>query len=412
MKKRKREKNNGLVFSLLAVFLVFISMYLIIPKFYSLMKEKNFDEDITQFEQELIKSNDLNTFVNRYAQNNQCFVQIKTDTTTYQSLPNNFVKSKQYTGEVNHYQYTIQYSLDSVSELKQILAYILPSFGILMMACLTLISLLKKNIGQINFKQLKQQSENMLALDPQAKLTNEQGDVYSKEFINNINQLYQQLQFSILTIEKKIKDNADVEKQTLAILKDTSNELKIPINEIIKIINGMILNQGVYKNHQVYLIDARMKLEELKQTLSTSLEESLTRNKRELTHEVKLDQYFTSQTKTFELVALQKQVHIDVKIGPNLTIAVNDLLFTKAFSHMMCFILRQAKSQSNISITNNEYDIIIRYKGACLSNQSIETVLASDEDLKMFNTLLRSLQFYCDYTRTPKKDGMQFTFHF
>ena len=251
----------------------------------------------------------------------------------------------------------------------------------------------------------------MLALKPRARLKLAGASGNKKRFVDNMNALYQQLIFSLETNSNQSKENRDTEEKTLHALKAASQKLKVPVDDLITLVNNMIQNKGQYRNHQVYLIEAKVKLEDLKETLTQTLENGLTESEA-ITIQVDLKDYFARLASQYETNSLHKKVHIQCQIEDHLPMEVNVLLFRKAFDHMMHFILAQVEEQSTIIIQNDHYEITIAYQGACLTNKSIQTVLDQDEDLKQFHQLLQTLQFYCDFERTPKKDGMQFIFHF
>lgn len=420
MKKRKRktEKNNSFLFQVVACVVVFVLLYIGIPRIYGLMKESSFRETMSSLESNIPVSTDLSELVNRTAVENHCYIQITNQdgTLNYQSPVIAMNQSQLYetnstTSSGTAVQVSVQFSQDDVLFLNHVLLISLPLIGLILIGILALIQYLRRSSSQDDFTSLRQASEDMLALKPRARLKLAGASGNKKRFVDNMNALYQQLIFSLETNSNQSKENRDTEEKTLHALKAASQKLKVPVDDLITLVNNMIQNKGQYRNHQVYLIEAKVKLEDLKETLAQTLENGLTESKA-ITIQVDLKDYFARLASQYETNSLHKKVHIQCQIEDHLPMEVNDLLFRKAFDHMMHFILAQVEEQSTIIIQNDHYEITIAYQGACLTNKSIQTVLDQDEDLKQFHQLLQTLQFYCDFERTPKKDGMQFIFHF
>lgn len=417
-RKRKIEKNNSFLFQVVACIAVFVLLYIAIPRVYGVMKENTFRQTMTELETNIPVSTDLTSLVNRTAVEHHCYIKItdQNQSNTWQSPVISMSRSKLYevdtnTSDGSTVHVSVQFSLDEILFLSSVLAISLPVMAISFIILLGLIQYLRKSANQDDFASLRKTSEEMLKLKPHSrfKLAGAAGN--KKRFIDNMNEIYQQLIFSLETNANQSKENQNTEQKTLNALKATSQKLKRPIDELIVLINNMIQNKGQYRNHQVFLIEAKVQLEDLKDTLTQTLENGLVEND-VITIQVDLKDYFERLAKRFKDHNANKKISIQCKIDEHLPMEVNDFLFSKAFDHMMNFILAQVNEQSTIMIRSDNYEISVAYQGACLTNKSIQTVLDTDEDLKQFHQLLQTMQFYCDFERTPKKDGMQFVFHF
>ena len=164
MKKRKRktEKNNSFLFQVVACVVVFVLLYIGIPRIYGLMKESSFRETMSSLESNIPVSTDLSELVNRTAVENHCYIQITNQdgTLNYQSPVIAMNQSQLYetnstTSSGTAVQVSVQFSQDDVLFLNRVLLISLPLIGLILIGILALIQYLRRSSSQDDFTSLR-----------------------------------------------------------------------------------------------------------------------------------------------------------------------------------------------------------------------------------------------------------------
>ena len=214
---------------------------------------------------------------------------------------------------------------------------------------------------------------------------------------------------SIDALKRQVDDKSVMENHLLQLLKQQGQKTSSALDEVIDMLSKMALDEGKYRNHYLYLIDAKVKLEDLQTSLNqdVSLGTSDTAMKT-----VDIEKYLKQLTASYELLSLKKRVGFQFNFKTSFKATIKELLFKKFFEEIMAFILLQCDSQSNILIVQNNYDIHISYQGACLTPASISQVQKEDAHLRTAFDYVKKMGFYVDFEETQKKDGMQFVIHF
>lgn len=416
MAKKKKKKTASIIFLMAATFVVFICIYLLIPTLYGQLKEKQYESTIPPLTSKLATSSDIETLITRYAIENNAAVHVYSGNRaiTYETpsltSTNNLEKSTTYKSKDGTTMYVdIQYANQDLSALHKTLQVVLPIGLILILLIIYFYESLYGSTRKDDFTIFRKETKAMLDLKANAKLPTNSSDRLKNETAKNINALYQQLLMTFEALQNKVDETNVLKKETASLLTQIKQSVNQPIEEIKTIVNGMIREEGKYRNHQIYLIETKMRLDQLENDIQQRLDQGPTKTK---PNGFSIQPLFESLLKPYEALALQKQVGIRYRWEKDFKTNLNEFLFTQAISHLMQFSLKQCQKQSNILVVQNEYDIIIAYKGAALTPASAKKVRETDEDLKELFKIIQSIGLYLDYETTQKKDGMQFVFHF
>lgn len=412
-KRNKKQKSFNILFYII-IFLVFVFMYLITPKVYDSVMDRHYAKAENQLLTALISNKDTQMLITRYAIENNAYVQVQGNNTTY-ATPT--ITSVNYDETTHRYQLEngdvmtlkIQYAKHGQMDLNQVLIIVLPTAALILMLLLALIQFLIRKSKKDDFIQFCKITDDMLMFKKDARLPTRSPNNAKNELAENINDLYAQVLNGIEALKTKSTDNIEMENRLIQLVKMNSADIEKSLEEIKVIVGKMILNEKEYRNHQVYLIDVKMKLEALQEKLHQDIQ---LHEINAIPTPIKIHRYFQKIIKSYELLALEKRIGFRFKLSQDFETTFNDFLFKKAFDEMMQFILMQCQPQTNIVIAQNDYDIIIAYKGDALSPISIETVRSTDIHLKNLFQSIQKMGLYLDFETTQKKDGMQFVFHF
>ncbi len=391
----------------MTIFLFYLGIYLITPEIYQTIKVKQYNQTFDTFTTTLSTTNDMSSSAHQYAINNDAMVTISNSQnqvviqTPYikeiRSYKNNAMVS---TMSGYDYEISASYSFKTLSDLNTILILLLPILGIVTFLGYFVLIGNQKPVETID-KAFLQATNEMLQFRPKARIKVPNGKSNKQKLANNINDLYTLLLDKQSLLEKKTDDYnllLSQSKQTVTSIQDNRQE---DIQAILRIVKGMILNQGEYKNHSIHLMDVKLRLEYLLETKKQN---------KPLSNQV--HEAFIETLKNYELLLGQKQVAITYDLTKDFKAPIDSLLFTQAIAHMMSFIKDQCDENSIVRVSQKNYDIMISYQGACLTKESIKTVETKDENIKACYGYVKQMKLFIDYTPTEKKDGMQFTFHF
>lgn len=419
MAKKKKKQKSSIIFLIAAVFLIFTFIYLCTPKIYLKVKEKKYDDNQTQLISSLSISDDIATLITRYAIDNNAYVMVQAAdlSVTYETpvIQSVSFTERQTTFLLNDgtlMNLKIQYANNELWDFNRVMSIILPVAGISVILVICLYASLGKSVQKDDFEEFRKATDDMLHLKPKAAISTKDSNRTKNAAATNINELYNMLLMARQSLKTKMNESSILEDQTADALAHISESIDQPINEISQLLNGMIKNEGVYRNHQIYLMEAKMKLDALQDNLKQRLKLGPNSQAVRANHPIDVVECIRENAKIYEVLALEKNIGFRIKCDKPFQTNLNSLLFSKAFNHMMNFILKQCQPKSNIVIWQHDYDIVIAYKGAALTPASIRRVKETDEDIKALFQIIQSIGFFVDFETTQKKDGMQFVFHF
>jgi hypothetical protein len=419
-KQTKQKKLSSLIWPLMMIILTFALLYMSIPKFYDYMNKKEHQNKINQLTESLIEASDYQAVIEHFAIINQAFVRLNNNTTNqvFETSTVSFLNyhdlSTDYKNENEEsFILNIRFSQDNTAHLQKILALILPVFALCSLILTFIFYKVKSEDVSDLINDMEKATNNMIKLKPNAKYQTNELDPKHQTIANNINEIYSELLFSISILENKIEDNTKFEQAILSILKKTSDRVTAPIEEIKKIVNGMIHNVGVYKNHQIYLIETSMKLNELSTWIKDELSNPLITNyQTDTITPFDVKKFFDQLIAPYQLMSLTKNLVITNQINKSFDLSFNPLLFPKAINHILNYAFQHTQEKSEITILNKGYNIIIEYKSELLSSIDALSELSISDDLSLATKLLYQLKIPFNFEANKDSETMQFIIQF
>lgn len=389
----------------MAIFLFYLSIYLVTPNLYKEIKTNQYDKTFDTLTTQISKTSDYESIVYQYAIENDAIVSVQNNSTG-DTLQTPIIKSvRNYQKSINiqsnsaNLSVSVVYTYASLSDINAILIILLPILGILtFFVCFGLASKQPKKERYDDFYKV---TSDMLRLKPKACLKVDQKSAKKQDVAQNINELYDLLLTKSEQLDQKNQDYQLLLEKSKETLSSQRQNLQYEVKEILKIVKGMLANQGPYKNHAIYLMDIKVRLENLLENKNQTQDLPTT------IHDI-----FQTVLKPYELLLGQKQINLTYQLEKNFKIQVDGLLFHQAIGHLMTFAINQSQVGSTMQVIQNDYDIAIAYQGACLTSESISQVEAIDENVKNCYRYVKQMGFFVEFLPTEKKDGMQFVFHF
>lgn len=411
---RNKKQTSSTLLLCAAIFLVFAFVYLVTPPIYNKVLTKKYETREKELLEALTTDSDTEMLITRYAIENNAYLQIQGEgiqyaTPTISSIGNIETNHSYQSYNGKAMNLTIQYANNSVVDLNRVQMVVLPVSALILICLVCLLQFLYKDSPQGDYDKLYKATSDMLSLSDQAYLPIKSGNKKQDALYKNINTLYEQIRMSIDALKRQVDDKSVMENHLLQLLKQQGQKTSLALDEVIDMLSKMALDEGKYRNHYLYLIDAKVKLEDLQTSLNqdVSLGSSDTAMKT-----VDIEKYLKQLTASYELLSLKKRVSFRFNFKASFKATIKELLFKKFFEEIMAFILLQCDSQSNILIVQNNYDIHISYQGACLTPAGISQVQKEDAHLRTAFDYVKKMGFYVDFEETQKKDGMQFVIHF
>lgn len=411
---RNKKQTSSTLLLCAAIFLVFAFVYLVTPPIYNKVLTKKYETREKELLEALTTDSDTEMLITRYAIENNAYLQIQGESIQYATPSISSIGDietnhsyQSYNGKAMNL--TIQYANNSVVDLNRVQMVVLPVSALILICLVCLLQFLHKDSPQGDYDKLYKATSDMLSLSDQAYLPVQSGNKKQDALYKNINTLYEQIRMSIDALKRQVDDKSMMENHLLQLLKQQGQKTSLALDEVIDMLSKMALDEGKYRNHYLYLIDAKVKLEDLQ----TSLNQDVSLGSSDTTMKtVDIEKYLKQLTASYELLSLKKRVSFQFNFKASFKATIKDLLFKKFFEEIMAFILLQCDSQSNILVVQNNYDIHISYQGACLTPASISQVQKEDAHLRTAFDYVKKMGFYVDFEETPKKDGMQFVIHF
>lgn len=412
-KKRKKQKGSAfLIYG--AVFIVFVLLYIALPKAYDYYEAKIYRQDEAELLNALNSESDMQSLLTKYAVDHHAYVELTGSQTKYSTpiIQAASFREAHYLAQTFHdqtYDLNIQYAQNTLTSLHTVLLYTLPCAALVLMLLVGGIQFLNRSTQKDDFEQMSRYLNKMLAHNGQVHLPSKSRNHAKNQLAKQINELYDQLLSSIQALKDKINDHQQQEVILVEGLKKRQQEIADQLEKMKETIGKMIAKEGIYRNYEFHLIEMKMQLEQLIENLHDNVQITTTAKAPE---PIDIQPYFQKISEPFQTLALEKRVGFHFKFGQSFQTNFNDFLFRQAYEAMMHFILAQCQPQTNIVIAQNQYDMIIAYKGAALTQQSIEQVKSNDVYIKTLFTIIQQMGLFLDFETTAKKDGMQFVFHF
>lgn len=213
------------------------------------------------------------------------------------------------------------------------------------------------------------------------------------ELAGNINDLYETLGATILSLEQEIKQVSRVETQKLDFLRSASHELKTPLTRLSIMLENMRLGIGRYKNRDLYL----EKCEEEVRHLSQMVQDILDTSRLQISYQagrveaVELREWVLGVLKPYLLLARSKGIEVEVALESYAVIMIDVVSISKALSNII---------SNAVNYTESGRTIRIESKGTTLTVANECTPLTEEELSHVFQAFYRP-----DFSRARYSGG-------
>ena len=191
----------------------------------------------------------------------------------------------------------------------------------------------------------------------------------------NINNLYENLLNTIVSLEEEIENVSKSEKIKVDFLRSASHELKTPLMSMHIMLENMILGVGKYKNHDIYLEKCKEVVNQLSKMVQEILDTSRLNtldNKNEKI--IDLSQIVNEIVDTYKLIAKSRQINININLKESFNIKVDEKLFTKAISNIISNAVNYTDEGKEIRIYIKNNKLIIENDCTPISNEHLEHI--------------------------------------
>ena len=191
----------------------------------------------------------------------------------------------------------------------------------------------------------------------------------------NINNLYENLLNTIVSLEEEIENVSKSEKIKVDFLRSASHELKTPLMSMHIMLENMILGVGKYKNHDIYLEKCKEVVNQLSKMVQEILDTSRLNtldNKNEKI--IDLSQIVNEIVDTYKLIAKSRQINININLEDSFNISIDEKLFTKAISNIISNAVNYTDEGKEIRIYIKNNKLIIENDCTPISNEHLEHI--------------------------------------
>lgn len=187
----------------------------------------------------------------------------------------------------------------------------------------------------------------------------------------NINDMYQKLLSTISDLEQEIETVGKAEQEKLDFLLLASHELKTPVTAVRGMIDGMIYNVGIYKDHDTYLKECQNSLEGLTELICRILETS----KMDITTAAKnkepadIGLLIKEIAEPYFVIAQSRNIEITLSNNESFRACIPAELVKKALSNVLSNAVKYTKAEHAIRIYMKDHSVRIENECDPLSEE-------------------------------------------
>ncbi len=319
-------------------------------------------------------------------------VEIHAPQTEMTESPQVILEKKVFTNKENlPYGLHLMLNIQPVDETKQIVFRLLPySIAISFIISLIAAFVYSKAITR-PIKNILRVTKDMEVLKKDSFCVVESEDEIGM-LAENINSLYDTLWNTIESLEQKINDISDVEKEKVEFLRAASHELKTPLTSLHVLLENMKYNIGKYSDRDYYLGQAEeMVMESTKivqNILTTSKLQTLSQEEQK--EEVDVREVLLETIESYKILAKAKEIQLTLQIEETCFCYMNKDALKKVLSNLL---------SNAINYTDKGKRIDIQIIDGRLSIENQCTPLSQEVLAKIFKAFYRP-----DFSR-DRKDG-------
>jgi histidine kinase/two-component system sensor kinase Ihk len=266
-------------------------------------------------------------------------------------------------------------SVQPIDEARTILYRVFPYALLISLTLSAVVSYIYTKTITAPVKAISKAAIKMRTLEKDARC-----DIKSKDEIGelavNINELYGRLLTTINDLQNEIQNTAAQDKAKIDFMLTVSHEIKTPLTSVKGMIEGMIHNVGVYKNRDEYLTRCGENID----ALALLVNEILDASKFEITPsaedyaDTRIERLVRDITATHKMIALSKQVTINITIDANINKTIAVRLFSKALSNVISNAVKYSDTGGTVKIYADNERLVVENNCVPLSTEELRRV--------------------------------------
>ena len=273
------------------------------------------------------------------------------------------------------YEFHLLLSIQPVDETKQVAFKLLPysiaiSFIVSLIAAYIYSSVITRPI-----KNILSVTKDMEKLIKDSYCVVESDDEIGM-LAKNINSLYDTLWNTIESLEQKIYDINEVEKEKVEFLRAASHELKTPLTSLHVLLENMRYKIGKYNDRDFYLKEAQeMVMDSTKMVqniLNTSKLQTVSHGEQK--ENVDVREVLLETVESYKILAKSKEIHLTLQIENTCYIYMNKDALIKVFSNLLANAINYTAREKRIIIGIAEGQISIENECTPLSEEVLAHV--------------------------------------
>lgn len=290
------------------------------------------------------------------------------------------------------YEFHLLLSIQPVNETKQVAFKLLPysiaiSFIISLIAAYIYSSVITRPI-----KNILSATKDMEKLIKDSHCLVESEDEIGM-LAENINSLYDTLWNTIESLEQKLNDISEVEKEKVEFLRAASHELKTPLTSLHVLLENMRYEIGKYKDRDFYLGQAQeMVMDSTKMVqniLNTSKLQTVSHEEQK--ENVDVREVLLETVDSYKILAKAKEIQLTLQIEDTCFIYMNKSALRKIFSNLLA---------NAVNYTPRGKRILLRIAEGQISIENECTPLSEEVLAQVFKAFYRP-----DFSRNRKDGG-------
>jgi signal transduction histidine kinase len=328
-----------------------------------------------------------------------------------------------YSGE--QYSLRLTMSLQPVNEASRVILMAVPIAISICLAVSVLLAFLFSNHITVPIRGISVATTKMLSLDKDLRCT-----VKSKDEIgvlaDNVNHLYTSLLNSIESLKKEISEREETEKNKLDFLRALSHELKTPITAIRGMLEGMMHDVGIYKDHTRYIAECNRQIGAMSALIQSVLDTARFEISGAI-EEVNISDIVSDLLSPFLIISQANGIDLKTNIETPITVNAEKAVLSKAISNILSNAVNYTPSGGTVSIRTVDNALIIENDCVPLTPDQLKSIFGlfyrpdfsrKREDgsngmgLYLVNRILKIYGYQYEFKPLSDNSGMAFTIWF
>lgn len=239
----------------------------------------------------------------------------------------------------------------------------------------------------------------------------------------NIDEMYQRLLSAISDLERQIETVSKSEREKLDFLLLASHELKTPVTAVRGMVDGMLYNVGVYKDRDTYLAECGKCLENLSELICRILETSkldISVSARDK-EKVYMGELLKEAASPYLIIAESRNVKITLSLENDFSAVISAELVKKALSNVFSNAVRYTAADKFVRIYMKDGRVVVENECPPLTKEELahiwepfyhhaEKTGENGDSTGLGLYLTRRILDACgfSYCFTPYENGMRF----